>query len=136
MRPQPWFAIAFKIIARQVRMCNTTQQVRIIATLSDRLLSSYAFSPNALHHISHIMYFLIWQRTKELNPVLLGWSQPCYRNTCPLCLFLKSDFIVLSVVCKCNSAMTVHFFSSFVIPCFSITFSLQSFFVVVCKQTT
>ena len=25
-----------------------------------------------------------WQRRKELNPVLVGWSHSCYRNTSPL----------------------------------------------------
>lgn len=25
-----------------------------------------------------------WHRGQELNPLLLGWSQPCYRNTSPI----------------------------------------------------
>ena len=47
------------IINRQVVICNSTQTVLIIATLSAFLLSSYAFVPMALHQYCHIVILYI-----------------------------------------------------------------------------
>ena len=67
------------IIKVQVRMCNTTQKVRRIATLSERLLSSsYALLPIALHHVSHIKFifpFLTSSTTRPLHRAILFHHQ-------------------------------------------------------------
>lgn len=51
--------------------------------LGEALRSRTGLCEVAARHLSRLVRASVWHGTKELNPVLLGWSQPCCRNTCP-----------------------------------------------------